>query len=135
MGAVVGYDQLITSRTNAPMTQIHPLWGRPFTQYVSSYRLNDTRARVGGTLDFEVEQYYNTREAVYKICKLAGEGKVVDYSNKEDQVTLPMLKSIMRLSLLPNTLPHLGLPALISGCIKLMASVQCSGKSSVSTLP
>jgi hypothetical protein len=130
---ILGCDDHSPNYTTKPMAQVHPLWGRPLDQYVSSYGLDAAKERAGWNSELEINQRYKAREVILKICQLAGEGKVVDYNNREDLVTLPMLKSILKLSQSPNTFDEFELPPLVSGCIKLMASVQSSGESSVST--
>ncbi|CAE6422316.1 unnamed protein product [Rhizoctonia solani] len=107
---------------NAPT---HISWGRPLEDYLSVYGGDKAKRRV--TYDAEFEPV--ALEAIQKVCRLAGDAGTIAKQDV-DHVTLSTLNTILRLSRSPLYLRHLESPPLISSCIKLMASVLISGKSS-----
>ncbi|KAL5639431.1 hypothetical protein ACGC1H_006814 [Rhizoctonia solani] len=102
----------------------HPRWGHPLAQYIFSHNEDASR---GHFYRREVEPI--ALEAIQQVCRLAGDGSTISQQDVK-QVSLNPLKTILVLSQSPLYLRHFESPPLISGCIKLMASVQVAGKSS-----
>ncbi|CAE6538101.1 unnamed protein product [Rhizoctonia solani] len=102
----------------------HPRWGRPLAQYVPLHTEDASRG-----------QYYRREfepialEGIKQVCRLAGDGSTIS-KRDVDQVALTTLDAILVLSQSPLYLHHLESTSLISGCIKLMATVQVAGKPS-----
>ncbi|KDN43452.1 hypothetical protein RSAG8_06041, partial [Rhizoctonia solani AG-8 WAC10335] len=103
----------------------HPQWGRPLADYIPVHGEGVAMERLAYDAEFEPIAL----KEIQKICRLAGD---IDTIAKRDvdQVTLSTLNTILRLSRSPLYLRHFESTPLISGCIKLMASVLISGKSS-----
>ncbi|KAG8703935.1 hypothetical protein FRC11_010340, partial [Ceratobasidium sp. 423] len=103
------------------MARVHPVWGRPFEQYINLFTIEATKKRIRWRHDFELDEARSeAAEVTKKIYKIAGEWKDIDSRNLEGYITLPMLKSIEKLSRSPITLVDFSHTALISGCVKLM---------------
>ncbi|CAE7054602.1 unnamed protein product [Rhizoctonia solani] len=115
----------ITSHANARAG-----WGRPLVHYYN--RVYDTgptflehRKNLG--VKDAVELCTKARTGMQKICDL-GERRGILPPGFPKFITLNMLGSISKLVLLPKALSDFTRPALVSGCIKLMATVQESGR-------
>ncbi|CAE6472291.1 unnamed protein product [Rhizoctonia solani] len=114
------------------MPQIHHLWGRPFEQYIKSFKIEATRKRTGWQDEFEVEKARKkAANVIQKMYRIAAEQEVVKSSNSKGFITLTMLESINNLSYSPLTLADLSHTALISGCTKMMQLASTSLKSSI----
>ncbi|CAE6493657.1 unnamed protein product [Rhizoctonia solani] len=118
------------------MAQVHPVWGRPFEQYIDSYNVEATKHRITWRHDFELDAArLEAAEVTQKLYELAGEWEKVDTRKLDGYITLPMLKSLDKLSYSPITLVDFGHTAHISGCIKLLwaasKSAQRSGQSAI----
>ncbi|CAE6498912.1 unnamed protein product [Rhizoctonia solani] len=102
----------------------HPRWGQPLAQYTFSHSEDASRGQL-----YRREFEPIALEAIQQVCRLAGDGSTVSKQDIE-QVPLTTLNTILVLSQSPLYLRHFESPSLISGCIKLMASVQVAGKPS-----
>lgn len=114
--------------TLTAMPQSHPRWGRPLDQYAISYGHDSAKQRA--TLDSAT--VIKAHKAINQICKLGGHPNQVNQNNEANQITLSTLESVLKLALSPANFRDFACPPLVSGCIKLMAMVKQSGKSSVS---
>ncbi|KDN33894.1 hypothetical protein RSAG8_13011, partial [Rhizoctonia solani AG-8 WAC10335] len=106
-------------------TQIHPHWGRPLDLYKDSYQLEAAQQI---TISAAAER--EGLEAIGLVSQLALDVHERNSRHKSNIITLPLLESILKLTLSPNTLRHLDDPFLFSGCIHLMAMVKPLGKPS-----
>ncbi|CAE6506610.1 unnamed protein product [Rhizoctonia solani] len=103
------------------MTKVHTIWGRPFNQYIESFKPEATRRRTRWRHDFELEKSRSeAADVIRTICRIAGEWGAVRTHHLEGHITLSMLKLLDKLSYSPITLAEFGHTAIISGCIKLM---------------
>ncbi|EUC55775.1 hypothetical protein RSOL_134940 [Rhizoctonia solani AG-3 Rhs1AP] len=93
-------------------------WGRPLEQYTNDYDIIEARQ-----LFVWVDQIQQVKSDIEKVS-------TVTDSNHPHNITILTLKSILRLSYSPKYLHLLGSPLLFRGCIRLMASVKTSGKTS-----
>ncbi|KAG8687302.1 hypothetical protein FRC11_007456 [Ceratobasidium sp. 423] len=119
------------------MARVHPIWGRPFEQYIDSFNVEATKPRITWRHDFELEAArLEAADVTQKLYELAGEWEKVDTRKLDGYITLPMLKSLDKLSYSPITLVDFGHTAHISGCIKLLwaasKSVKQPGRSTFS---
>ncbi|CAE6480817.1 unnamed protein product [Rhizoctonia solani] len=102
----------------------HPQWGRPLAEYISSFTEDASKGRF-----YQSEFEPIALEAIEQVCQLAGDGSNISMRDVE-QISVATLDTILVLSRSPLYLRHFESPSLISGCIKLMASVQVNGNPS-----
>ncbi|CAE7100159.1 unnamed protein product [Rhizoctonia solani] len=107
--------------------QAHHLWGPPLEEYIQSYSINSVKKRADWDARTELEYRDRARAAISQICDLTGGDQDLG-EEAAVRVTLSMLRSIMDLTLSPGTFVELGYPDLVGGCIKLMKSMEISGK-------
>ncbi|CAE6422308.1 unnamed protein product [Rhizoctonia solani] len=103
----------------------HSRWGRPFDLYTSSYNLTAAKTRKPITPPAEAEAV----KSISKVVQLGGAAQQPD-QDKAEAVTIQVLESILEMSLCPRTFHHLAVPPLISGCVKLMNTMQVDGRTS-----
>jgi hypothetical protein len=110
---------------------MHPRWGRQLDQYASSYGVDAAEHIL--TLDLGLPM--DALESVRKISALAtgSNSGHINSIDSTEQITLPILRSVLTLARSPHTFHCFAHPSLISGCITLMATVKLSGKHSVSS--
>ncbi|CAE7168913.1 unnamed protein product [Rhizoctonia solani] len=127
-GLVTIDDQATSDDTSAPDLP-HPLQlglARPLADYIPEYGLDAALERVPYDAEFEPVALKEIR----KVCKLGGEADVIIMQDA-DRVTISTLNTILKLSQSPLYLRHFESTPLISGCIKLMASVAIPNNSSL----
>ncbi|CAE6412826.1 unnamed protein product [Rhizoctonia solani] len=118
------------NHSNDSHTDAHPGWGRPLAQYYSAeYDSGPTLLDQKKSLDVSAIVALRTkaRSGIQKICDL-GERRGALPPSYSKIITLNILEAISKLVLFPKALSDYARPALVSGCIKLMAAVQESGK-------
>ncbi|CAE6417094.1 unnamed protein product [Rhizoctonia solani] len=109
---------------------VHPSWGRPLAQYYSAvYDLGPSSLDQRRTFDVAavVALRLKARGGIQKICDL-GERRGALPPGCPKLITLNMLEAISKLVLFPKALSDFARPTLVSGCIKLMKTVQESGR-------
>lgn len=116
------------NQTTVPMSASHPEWGHSLEQCASSYSFEATGRELRWDPERDLGVHDEAMRAINQISMLAGERKCITEGNRDVHVTLHMLTCVHKLYLSPNTLVELASPDLMSGCIKLMESVQCDGK-------
>ncbi|KAH7325439.1 hypothetical protein B0J17DRAFT_225320 [Rhizoctonia solani] len=118
------------NHSNNPPATAHPCWGRPSAEYYSSvydsgpnFLDQKKNLGVGNTVALRTK----ARNGIQKICDL-GERRDPLPPGHTKLIPLNILESISKLILFPKSLVNFSHPTLVSGCIKLMATVQESGR-------
>ncbi|KAF8749050.1 Lactonase, 7-bladed beta-propeller [Rhizoctonia solani] len=107
------------------MSSVHPRWGRPLDDYVGSYDLAAAKKRIDITSTMKAE----AEESISQVVRLAGPSQYPDPEGTK-VVTLQVLESILNLSMCPQTYHYFADPPLISGCLKLMGTVEADDRMS-----
>ncbi|CAE6507579.1 unnamed protein product [Rhizoctonia solani] len=113
-----------------PHASAHPCWGRPLALYYSSaYDSGNTLLdqKMNHSVTSAVALRTKARTGIQKICDL-GERRGALPPGYTKFVSLSMLESISKLVLLPKALADFAHPTLVSGCIKLMSTIQELGR-------
>ncbi|KAL5637383.1 hypothetical protein ACGC1H_003974 [Rhizoctonia solani] len=113
-----------------PHADAHPCWGRPLARYYTTvYDLGPSFSEQKRSLDVSAVVALRTkaRNSIQKICDL-GERHGTLPPGYPKLITLNMLEAVSKLILFPKALSGCARPELVSGCIKLMKTVQESGK-------
>ncbi|KAF8676828.1 hypothetical protein RHS04_06223 [Rhizoctonia solani] len=118
------------NHSDKSLDKAHRHWGRPLASYYDSIRETRTsflaqRKNLG--LGAAMTLRTKARSGIQKICEL-GERRGPVPPGYINVITLSVLESISKLVLLPRAVGDFAHPTLISGCIKLMASIQESGR-------
>lgn len=108
------------------------IWGRPLEKYAYSYTIHSSQELSLHT-GSEMWLRITAEGSIDKISQLAGRESAADL-RETSQITLKTLESVLMLTLSPDIFRDFACPSLISGCIKLMPTVQVSGTASVSLL-
>ncbi|CAE7087724.1 unnamed protein product [Rhizoctonia solani] len=103
--------------------QVHPRWGRPLEQYVRSWGPESFQKRANWDARTEAEIRNRARTAISMICDLSTPGADQAIDVFKNSITLSMLRSILDLTLSPETFSELGYPRLVDGCMRLMGTV------------
>ncbi|EUC59848.1 hypothetical protein RSOL_326460 [Rhizoctonia solani AG-3 Rhs1AP] len=100
-------------------------WGRPLEHYLSDYMLWGAVTVDSLMSSDNLTMIDEFRDNIDRVSAIASGDP--DMSN---QVSVSTLRSLHRMPYKPETYVHMANPPLISGCIKLMASIRGSGKPS-----
>ncbi|CAE6475568.1 unnamed protein product [Rhizoctonia solani] len=118
------------NHSNNPLANTHPYWGRPLAYYHDSVYESGAlfleQKRVLGVSSI-VALRTKARSGIRKICDL-GERRGAVPPGYTKVITLSVLESISKLAFFPKVLMDFAHPALVTGCIKLMETVQKSGR-------
>ncbi|CAE7109842.1 unnamed protein product, partial [Rhizoctonia solani] len=105
--------------------KIHMYWGRVIDTYDSRYVYDPKTPRQHVELSPQATEALQTNGAkAINMLRTLGESSV----NNRNQITLPLLESLVDFTMFPTSLPMLGNPMVVRGCIKLLESVTRSGK-------
>ncbi|CAE6455400.1 unnamed protein product, partial [Rhizoctonia solani] len=101
----------------------HPQWGRALDDYIGSFDLAAAKKRTTITPLMEAE----AAELISKVFRLSGPAQWPDPLEAK-AVTIQVLDSILVLALCPRTFHYFANPPLISGCVKLIGTVQVENR-------
>ncbi|CUA70766.1 hypothetical protein RSOLAG22IIIB_09100 [Rhizoctonia solani] len=101
-------------------TECHPTWGREYPQYTNSYTTEALSTLLISAQDSR--SLTAALDTINTICQLGNSHP----SPSMDHITLPMLTDLLDTIGDPGQLRFMAEPALISGCVSLMASVKPS---------
>ncbi|KAF8600944.1 hypothetical protein BDV93DRAFT_525020 [Ceratobasidium sp. AG-I] len=100
------------------MATSHPTWGVPLDEYIRSNPTDHTLYKISNEVISEKQLRTFAQNVIDEICE-------------EKDVSVTKLESIMTLSHSPDTYTMFEDPALIHGCIKLLAGIKIHGRAAV----
>ncbi|EUC62647.1 hypothetical protein RSOL_424630 [Rhizoctonia solani AG-3 Rhs1AP] len=98
----------------------HPLWGRQYSQYTTSYTNEALSAPLISNREFHSQTVASETISYIRKLGISRTNASVDY------ITLPMLMDLHEEVRDPGKLRFMADPGLVSGCVRLMASVKPS---------
>ncbi|CAE7167882.1 unnamed protein product [Rhizoctonia solani] len=110
----------------------HLHWGRIVDKYDSTYVYDPKTPRQYVELSPQATEAIQTDGAkAINMLRVLGESSLdPDWNDGTSRITLPLLESLLDYTMFPSSLPMLGNPMVIRGCIKLLKSITRSGKCS-----
>ncbi|CAE6511026.1 unnamed protein product [Rhizoctonia solani] len=112
--------------------KVHLHWGRIIDNYDGTYVYDVKAARQQVALSPQVMDTLHTDggEAIDKLYALGNSPINPDWNNASNRIPLPMLQSLVDYAVFPCSLPKLGNPLVVRGCIKLLKSITRFGRPS-----
>ncbi|CAE6525747.1 unnamed protein product [Rhizoctonia solani] len=126
---LVGTTLLRRSHPHIMDSEVDQHWGRPLEQYAASYGItNGARVIVSWEIEEEAQL---VKEAMYGQI-LNAHGPVEGMGNflGANDITLPMLETVLKLAHSPRHLDFFADPVFIGGCIRLLAQIRPEGRPS-----